>query len=182
MGTAATGRCVRKSVHGRPCLPSPQFVMPGVMIARANGSCLGEISSAPGKLLNRDFRAAAPNEKWLTASPGPIAHRPTARPSDSSRPVCANGPMAASGPTAERTAWLPSYLGYYTLGGLGRPWATGLQLPDLSDTTNCNSTHSAALRVGGVDLRSVRTREGHESQHVVLRIFRAPSLGNSSRN
>lgn len=30
------------------------------------GSYLGEISPAPESLLNRDFQAATPNEKWLT--------------------------------------------------------------------------------------------------------------------
>ena len=30
------------------------------------GSYLGEISSAPENLINRDFRAKTPNEKWLT--------------------------------------------------------------------------------------------------------------------
>ncbi len=30
------------------------------------GSCLGEISPAPENLINRDFRSAAPNQKWLT--------------------------------------------------------------------------------------------------------------------
>jgi putative transposase len=29
-------------------------------------SCLGEISPVPENLINRDFQAAAPNEKWLT--------------------------------------------------------------------------------------------------------------------
>ena len=33
---------------------------------RRYGSYLGEISPAPENLLNRDFTAAAPNEKWLT--------------------------------------------------------------------------------------------------------------------
>jgi putative transposase len=33
---------------------------------RRYGSYLGEISPAPGNIVNRDFRAAAPNEKWLT--------------------------------------------------------------------------------------------------------------------
>jgi len=33
---------------------------------RPYGSYLGEISSAPENLINRDFRAATPNEKWLT--------------------------------------------------------------------------------------------------------------------
>jgi transposase InsO family protein len=33
---------------------------------RRYGSYLGEISPAPENLIDRDFRAAAPNEKWLT--------------------------------------------------------------------------------------------------------------------
>lgn len=33
---------------------------------RRYGSYLGEISPAPEKLLNRDFQASTPNEKWLT--------------------------------------------------------------------------------------------------------------------
>ena len=33
---------------------------------RRYGSYLGEINPAPENLINRDFRAAAPNEKWLT--------------------------------------------------------------------------------------------------------------------
>jgi putative transposase len=33
---------------------------------RRYGSYLGEISPAPENLINRNFRAAAPNEKWLT--------------------------------------------------------------------------------------------------------------------
>jgi putative transposase len=33
---------------------------------RRYGSYLGEISPAPENLINRDFRAATPNEKWLT--------------------------------------------------------------------------------------------------------------------
>jgi transposase InsO family protein len=33
---------------------------------RRYGSYLGEISPAPENLINRDFHAAAPNEKWLT--------------------------------------------------------------------------------------------------------------------
>jgi putative transposase len=33
---------------------------------RQYGSYLGEISPTPENLINRDFRAAAPNEKWLT--------------------------------------------------------------------------------------------------------------------
>lgn len=34
--------------------------------AHSYGSYLGEISSAPENLINRDFHAVAPNEKWLT--------------------------------------------------------------------------------------------------------------------
>ena len=33
---------------------------------RRYGSYLGEISPAPESLINRDFRSAAPNQKWLT--------------------------------------------------------------------------------------------------------------------
>ena len=33
---------------------------------RRYGSYRGEIGPAPENLINRDFRAAAPNEKWLT--------------------------------------------------------------------------------------------------------------------
>jgi len=33
---------------------------------RRYGSYLGEISPAPENLVNRDFTAVAPNEKWLT--------------------------------------------------------------------------------------------------------------------
>ena len=33
---------------------------------RLYGSYLGEISPAPDNLINRDFQACAPNEKWLT--------------------------------------------------------------------------------------------------------------------
>jgi len=34
---------------------------------RRYGSYRGEISPAPENLINRDFHAAAPNQKWLTA-------------------------------------------------------------------------------------------------------------------
>ncbi len=33
---------------------------------RRNGSYMGEISLAPDNVLNRDFSAVAPNDKWLT--------------------------------------------------------------------------------------------------------------------
>lgn len=32
---------------------------------RRNSSCEGEVSDAPEKLIDRDFRASSPNEKWL---------------------------------------------------------------------------------------------------------------------
>lgn len=35
-------------------------------VAKTRSSYLGEISPAPDNLLNRDFRAATPDEKWLT--------------------------------------------------------------------------------------------------------------------
>ena len=37
-----------------------------VMKRRRYGSYLGEISPAPDNLINRDYQAATPNEKWLT--------------------------------------------------------------------------------------------------------------------
>lgn len=40
--------------------------MLGPVKRRRYGSYLGEISPAPENLLERDFTAAAPNEKWLT--------------------------------------------------------------------------------------------------------------------
>lgn len=54
---------IRKAVkhyleHGR-CIAS-------TIKALGYGAYLEEISPAPGNLLNRDFTAAAPNEKWLT--------------------------------------------------------------------------------------------------------------------
>ena len=36
------------------------------MQLQCDGSYLGEISPAPKNLINRDFHAASPNEKWLT--------------------------------------------------------------------------------------------------------------------
>ena len=41
------------------------------LVVAANKKCqyssyLGEISPAPDNLINRDFQAATPNEKWLT--------------------------------------------------------------------------------------------------------------------
>ncbi|MDB5743709.1 MAG: Integrase, catalytic region, partial [Polaromonas sp.] len=46
------------------------FLRKGLVVAakrqRRYGSYLGEISPAPSNLINRDFQAAAPNEKWFT--------------------------------------------------------------------------------------------------------------------
>ncbi len=48
-----------------------RLVMQGCLVAvgrkrRRYGSYMGEVSPAPDNLLNRDFSASAPNEKWLT--------------------------------------------------------------------------------------------------------------------
>jgi transposase InsO family protein len=43
-----------------------ESLIAGTPKRRRYGSYLGEISPAPDNLVNRDFRAAAPNKKWLT--------------------------------------------------------------------------------------------------------------------
>jgi putative transposase len=47
-------------------LMKQQSLVPIVPRRRRYGSYMGEISPAPDNLLNRDFNASAPNEKWLT--------------------------------------------------------------------------------------------------------------------
>ena len=47
-------------------LMKQQSLVPIVRRRRRYGSYMGEISPAPDNLLNRDFSASAPNEKWLT--------------------------------------------------------------------------------------------------------------------
>jgi putative transposase len=47
-------------------LMKQQSLVPNVRGRRRYRSYIGEISPAPDNLLNRDFSAGAPNEKWLT--------------------------------------------------------------------------------------------------------------------
>lgn len=47
-------------------LMKQENLVPAARKRRRYGSYMGEISPAPDNLLNRDFRASAPNEKWLT--------------------------------------------------------------------------------------------------------------------
>ena len=64
---AALGRqqlCLSEKVVQR--LMRQQCLVVAAPKRRRYGSYLGEISPAPENLINRDFRAATPNEKWLT--------------------------------------------------------------------------------------------------------------------
>ncbi|CDS48656.1 Mobile element protein [Polaromonas sp. CG9_12] len=64
---AALGRqklCVSEKVVRR--LMKQECLVVAAKKRRKYGSYLGEISPAPDNLINRDFQAAAPNEKWLT--------------------------------------------------------------------------------------------------------------------
>ena len=47
-------------------LMKQECLVVAAMRRRRYGSYLGEISPAPDNLINRDFQAASPNEKWLT--------------------------------------------------------------------------------------------------------------------
>jgi transposase InsO family protein len=47
-------------------LMKQECLVPVTRKRRRSGSYMGEISPAPDNLLNRDFHAGAPNEKWLT--------------------------------------------------------------------------------------------------------------------
>ena len=47
-------------------LMKQESLVPVVRRRRRYGSYMGEISPAPDNVLNRDFSASAPNEKWLT--------------------------------------------------------------------------------------------------------------------
>ena len=47
-------------------LMKQESLVPVAAKRRRDGSYMGEISPAPDNLLNRDFSATAPNEKWLT--------------------------------------------------------------------------------------------------------------------
>ncbi|SET65295.1 hypothetical protein SAMN03159512_03015 [Pseudomonas sp. NFR09] len=48
------------------CLMKQEFLVVAKPKRRRYGFYLGEISPAPEHLVNRDFTAIAPNEKWLT--------------------------------------------------------------------------------------------------------------------
>ena len=64
---AALGRCqlhISEKVVQR--LMKQECLIVAVNKKRRYGSYLGEISPAPENLINRDFQAATPNEKWLT--------------------------------------------------------------------------------------------------------------------
>ena len=64
---AALGRqkfCLSEKVVQR--LMKQECLVVAAMRRRRYGSYLGEISPAPDNLINRDFQAASPNEKWLT--------------------------------------------------------------------------------------------------------------------
>jgi transposase InsO family protein len=64
---AALGRqklCLSEKVVRR--LMKQECLVVAAKKRRKYGSYLGEISPAPDNLINRDFQAAAPNEKWLT--------------------------------------------------------------------------------------------------------------------
>ena len=70
-----TARCATGHDHRNTHFISGKVVQrlmrqEGLIVAapkrRRYGSYLGEISPAPDNLINRDFQAATPNEKWLT--------------------------------------------------------------------------------------------------------------------
>ena len=59
-------QCVRLSEKVIQRLMKQECLVVAKPKRRRYGSYLGEISPAPANLVNRDFTAAAPNEKWLT--------------------------------------------------------------------------------------------------------------------
>lgn len=61
-----TRQCVTVSEKVVQRLMKQERLIVGAPKRRPYGSYLGEISPAPENLINRDFRAATPNEKWLT--------------------------------------------------------------------------------------------------------------------
>ncbi len=73
MSNGLTASCKLQASLTRQCVTISEKVVQRLMkqerlvVAGPNrrlyGSCLGEISPAPGNLVNRDFQAAAPNEK-----------------------------------------------------------------------------------------------------------------------
>ncbi|MEO9150606.1 MAG: IS3 family transposase, partial [Burkholderiaceae bacterium] len=63
---ALSRQCVRLSEKVVQRLMKQECLVVAKPKRRRYGSYLGEISPAPENLVNRDFTAAAPNEKWLT--------------------------------------------------------------------------------------------------------------------
>jgi len=66
MHASLTGQSVNISEKVVRRLMKQESLIPAVQRRRRYGSYMGEISPAPDNLLNRDFSAGAPNEKWLT--------------------------------------------------------------------------------------------------------------------
>ena len=66
MQAALRRQCMRLSGKVVQRLMKQECLVVAKPKRRRYGSYLGEISPAPENLVNRDFTAAAPNEKWLT--------------------------------------------------------------------------------------------------------------------
>ena len=66
MQVALSRQCVRLSEKVVQRLMKEERLLVAKPKRRRYGSYLGEISPTPDNLINRDFRAAAPNVKWLT--------------------------------------------------------------------------------------------------------------------
>ena len=66
MQASLTRQCVSISEKVVQRLMKQECLVAVARKRRRYGSYMGEISPAPDNLLNRDFSASAPNEKWLT--------------------------------------------------------------------------------------------------------------------
>jgi len=66
MRASLTRQCVNISEKVVQRLMKQECLVAVTRKRRRYGSYMGEISPAPDNLLNRDFSASAPNEKWLT--------------------------------------------------------------------------------------------------------------------
>jgi putative transposase len=66
MHASLSRQCVNISEKVVQRLMKQECLVPVARKRRRYGSYMGEISPAPDNLLNRDFSASAPNEKWLT--------------------------------------------------------------------------------------------------------------------
>jgi transposase InsO family protein len=64
--TRLSDQCVNISEKVVRRLMKQECLVAATSKRRRYGSYMGEISPAPDNLLNRDFNANAPNEKWLT--------------------------------------------------------------------------------------------------------------------